>query len=120
MSCQCYQIGGPFIAEDPTCPAHGIDAQREREETDTLLHAAVAGSVHQFFKELVAEAKGPYEARKVLNPCGIPITWFKQNLRGKGRVGKYDHYTDEYIDSLSLEDAKLRLALFVADCFRQR
>ena len=23
MGCDCYQIGGPFIAEDPNCPAHG-------------------------------------------------------------------------------------------------
>ena len=23
MSCQCYQVGGPFIAEDPDCPIHG-------------------------------------------------------------------------------------------------
>ena len=23
MSCECFQIGGPFIAEDPDCPAHG-------------------------------------------------------------------------------------------------
>ena len=40
MSCQCYQIGGPFIAEDPDCPAHGTEAQareREREaELDSL------------------------------------------------------------------------------------
>lgn len=30
MSCECYQIGGPFIAEDPDCPAHGTEAQRRR------------------------------------------------------------------------------------------
>ncbi len=22
MSCQCHQIGGPFIAEDPDCEVH--------------------------------------------------------------------------------------------------
>lgn len=32
MSCQCYQIGGPFIAEDPDCPAHGREAQRVHDE----------------------------------------------------------------------------------------
>lgn len=33
MSCQCYQIGGPFISFDPDCPAHGLEAQaREREQ----------------------------------------------------------------------------------------
>lgn len=25
--CQCNQIGGPFIAEDPDCPVHGVEAQ---------------------------------------------------------------------------------------------
>lgn len=25
MSCECYQVGGRFIAEDPDCPAHGTD-----------------------------------------------------------------------------------------------
>lgn len=27
MVCQCYQIGGPFIGEDPDCPLHGHEAQ---------------------------------------------------------------------------------------------
>lgn len=29
MMCECYQIGGRFIAEDPECPEHGTEAQRE-------------------------------------------------------------------------------------------
>lgn len=32
MSCQCFMVGGPFIAEDPDCPEHGTEAQRLREE----------------------------------------------------------------------------------------
>ena len=33
MRCECYRIGGPFIAEDPDCPIHGYEAQaREKEE----------------------------------------------------------------------------------------
>ena len=35
--CECYQIGGPFIAEDPDCPLHGTDAQRQREEYDNAM-----------------------------------------------------------------------------------
>lgn len=30
-SCDCYRIGGPFIAEDPECPEHGWEAKKERE-----------------------------------------------------------------------------------------
>lgn len=32
MSCQCFQIGGPFIAEDPDCPIHdgGLDRRVEQ------------------------------------------------------------------------------------------
>jgi len=33
MGCDCYRIGGPFIAEDPDCPIHGREAQeREKQE----------------------------------------------------------------------------------------
>lgn len=35
MGCDCYRIGGPFIAEDPDCPIHGHEAQRrERIEQE--------------------------------------------------------------------------------------
>ncbi len=29
--CECYKIGGPWIAEDPNCPVHGAAAQHERQ-----------------------------------------------------------------------------------------
>jgi hypothetical protein len=32
MMCECYQVGGRFIAEDPDCPVHGYAAQREAEQ----------------------------------------------------------------------------------------
>jgi len=32
--CECYMIGGPWVAEDPNCPVHGHAAQREREEME--------------------------------------------------------------------------------------
>ena len=32
--CECFQIGGRFIAEDPDCPAHGAAAQRIEKERD--------------------------------------------------------------------------------------
>lgn len=31
MSCDCYKIGGPWIAEDPNCPVHGTEAQWRAE-----------------------------------------------------------------------------------------
>lgn len=33
--CDCYKIGGPFIAEDPDCPVHGTEAQWRREQEET-------------------------------------------------------------------------------------
>lgn len=33
--CECFQIGGPFIAEDPDCPTHGIEAQAEEARRAT-------------------------------------------------------------------------------------
>lgn len=38
--CECYKIGGPFIAEDPDCPVHGTEAQwrleQDEQERQTL------------------------------------------------------------------------------------
>ena len=32
--CDCYKVGGPWIAEDPDCPIHGNDAQRQQAMQD--------------------------------------------------------------------------------------
>lgn len=33
--CECYKIGGPFIAEDPDCPVHGYEARRREDDRST-------------------------------------------------------------------------------------
>lgn len=30
--CDCYKIGGPWIAEDPDCPVHGTEARMRDEK----------------------------------------------------------------------------------------
>ena len=45
--CQCFQIGGPFIAEDPNCPVHGVNAQQYDEEIEQL-RAEVAAWRNRF------------------------------------------------------------------------
>ena len=30
MGCECYQIGGPWIAEDPNCAEHGRGGLRDQ------------------------------------------------------------------------------------------
>jgi hypothetical protein len=48
MTCECFQIGGRFIAEDPDCPAHGRDAQRRDSERDALrVDISLATSVEE-------------------------------------------------------------------------
>lgn len=50
--CECYKIGGPFIAEDPDCPVHGRRAVALRnqglsdEDVERLLreHGFIFGS----------------------------------------------------------------------------
>ncbi len=34
--CDCYRIGGPWIAEDPNCPTHGTEARIKRDEAESL------------------------------------------------------------------------------------
>jgi hypothetical protein len=33
--CECFKIGGKFIAEDPDCPIHGAEAQEREQEEET-------------------------------------------------------------------------------------
>lgn len=46
MKCeyQCYEVGGPWIAENPDCPVHGLSAQVEenyRERTKERLYQQI-------------------------------------------------------------------------------
>ena len=36
MSCQCFQIGGPFIGADPNCAHHGTEAMERENRTDNI------------------------------------------------------------------------------------
>lgn len=52
MACECYKIGGPFIAEDPDCPAHGVDGYEKRlakleAENERLKKEGVPGVMHE-------------------------------------------------------------------------
>lgn len=35
--CECHQIGGRFIAEDPDCPVHGREAQERGLQREHLI-----------------------------------------------------------------------------------
>jgi hypothetical protein len=56
--CQCYQIGGPFIAEDPECPVHGIAAQ-----TECARRSAIAVKLRQVLQDYTLDTA----ARQSLN-----------------------------------------------------
>ena len=48
--CECYQIGGPFIAEDPECPIHGMNgtAAVENQFDDWFdTHYPLAGPIER-------------------------------------------------------------------------
>lgn len=45
--CECYQVGGRFIAEDPQCPVHGYQAQQAE---------AQRGTFEQFWEELLQDS----------------------------------------------------------------
>lgn len=34
--CECFQVGGKFVAEDPDCPVHGIEAQKCKMEDEAI------------------------------------------------------------------------------------
>ena len=43
--CECYQIGGPWIAEDPSCPLHGVASVGRDDRIEAIIDQAVAGEI---------------------------------------------------------------------------
>lgn len=43
--CECYRIGGPWIAEDPSCPVHGSASQGREDRIEAIIDRVVAGEL---------------------------------------------------------------------------
>lgn len=55
MSCQCYQVGGPFIAEDPDCLRHGTQAQDREAQIESLRERAQTETDVVVLRRIVSE-----------------------------------------------------------------
>jgi hypothetical protein len=51
--CQCYRVGGPWIAEDPDCPVHGSDARTRNRELDELRKDVQRATTVEELRELL-------------------------------------------------------------------
>ena len=47
--CECYQVGGPFIAEDPDCPIHGTASQGREEQVLHICQLLSSGEISPEF-----------------------------------------------------------------------
>lgn len=63
--CDCYQIGGSWIAEDPDCPEHGSEAQQRRERFEQVERELAAAKVEN--ERLTATIAAKDEEIKRLN-----------------------------------------------------
>ena len=52
---ECYQIGGPWIAENPACPVHGTEAQRRDLDLDRLSERVEAADSVEELRALMLE-----------------------------------------------------------------
>jgi hypothetical protein len=48
--CDCYQIGGPFIAEDPSCVEHGRSFVEGRATAREKIREALTALLYQTFQ----------------------------------------------------------------------
>ena len=57
MNCgyECYQVGGPWIAENPACPIHGSEAQRRDRDLDLLSERVEAADSVEELRALMLE-----------------------------------------------------------------
>ena len=97
------------LSEVHSCAENLVDLLEPFTQSDSL---------RQYFKDVVAEAKRHSSERGeqnggVLHSCTIPQSWFAKS-------GPYHHLTDYSIDNMQLGHLKMQLALFIANCYRQR
>lgn len=45
IMCECYQVGGPFVAEDPDCPIHGRQSVGREDRINSILERVRDGEV---------------------------------------------------------------------------
>lgn len=43
--CECYQVGGPFVAEDLDCPIHGRQSVGREDRINSILERVRDGEV---------------------------------------------------------------------------
>ena len=57
MNCgyECHQVGGPWIAENPACPIHGIDGQRRDRDLERLSERVEAADSIEELRALMLE-----------------------------------------------------------------
>jgi len=55
---RCYEIGGPWVAENPVCPVHGTDAQAEDNRRS---------SVKEELQQRISEAQTVEDLQAVLH-----------------------------------------------------
>jgi hypothetical protein len=55
-TCECHQIGGRFIAEDPDCPEHGTQAQAEERRVEQELSI----TFEEYISNLLADDEGAF------------------------------------------------------------
>jgi hypothetical protein len=94
--CECYVIGGPWIAEDPNCPVHGYQAQRdaeqrERERADQEEREAEQELRLQSLEETIAELQAAIKPKwiKVSDVPPTPGMIVKKFKNGSVWAGYY-------------------------------
>ena len=53
--CDCFTIGGPWIAEDPNCPVHGLAAQKKYDDVIDLRSKIKDATSFEDLKKLMLE-----------------------------------------------------------------
>jgi hypothetical protein len=43
--CECFQVGGRFIAEDPDCPLHGRESEPRSDQVRDILRQVWAREI---------------------------------------------------------------------------
>lgn len=66
MTCECYRIGGRFIAEDPDCHEHGTEAVRRQIENETQMER-----IEEALQELYNQETTPQDVMELIRSLSL-------------------------------------------------
>lgn len=73
MGCECFQVGGPWIAEDPNCPVHGRGGLGDQLEESQTEVESLRATIKKLEDRVLKLEQGSDWGRTHCAECNTPV-----------------------------------------------